>query len=125
MSGPVMEPDQPDFQNSTLAFWLSERVYKTHSVIYGTAVVAWAVAVAFIPGEWSLFWPIMIWTIVYMIHFLVFKGTHVDEEWVDERVERINDEAKDLSHIEAIRDDYTSVDRLRRGPPTADDRERR
>ena len=49
-----------------------------------------------------------------MIHFLVFKGTHVDDEWVEERVERLNEEAKDLSHIEAIRDDYTSIDRLRR-----------
>ena len=115
-----MESTQPKFGKTNLNFWLSERVYKTHCVIYGTAVVAWATAVAFIPGDWSLFWPIMIWTIVHMIHFLVFKGTHVDEEWVEERVERINEEAKDLSHIEAIRDDYTSIDRLRRPKRDAD-----
>ena len=109
-----MEPTQPGFENPNLIFWLSKRVYKAHSVIYFVALVAWATAVAFIPGNWSLFWPIMIWTLSFMIHLLIFKGTHVDEEWVEERVGRINEEAKDLSHIEAIRDDYTSVDRLRR-----------
>ena len=115
-----MEPTQPDHENTNLAFWLSERVYKTHGVIYVIALLAWVTAVALIPGDWSLFWPIMVWTILFMIHFLVFKGTHVDEEWVEERVERINEEAKDLSHIEAIRDDYTSIDRLRRPKRDAD-----
>lgn len=114
MTRSQMEPIQPVFENINLAFWLSERVYKTHRVIYFVALLAWAMAVAFIPGDWSLFWPIMVWTLSFMIHFLIFKGTHVDEEWVEERVGRINEEAKDVSHIEAIRDDYTSVDRLRR-----------
>ena len=109
-----MKAMQPEFGKTNLTFWLSERVYKTHNVIYVIALLAWATAVAFVPGDWSLFWPIMVWTIVFMIHFLVFKGTHVDDEWVEERVERLNEEAKDLSHIEAIRDDYTSIDRLRR-----------
>ena len=115
-----MEPTQPEFGKTNLTFWLSERVYKTHNVIYVIALLAWAAAVAFVPGDWSLFWPIMVLTILFMIHFLVFKGTHVDEEWVEERVERINEEAKDLSHIEAIRDDYTSIDRLRRPKRDAD-----
>ena len=115
-----MEPTQPELKNIKLAFWLSERVYKTHRVIYFITLLAWVTAVLFIPGDWSLFWPIMVWTILFMIHFLVFKGTHVDEEWVEERVERINEEAKDLSHIEAIRDDYTSIDRLRRPKRDAD-----
>ena len=117
-----MEPTQPEFGKTNLTFWLSERVYKTHGVIYVIALLAWATAVALIPGDWSLFWPIMVWTISFMIHFLVFKGTHIDEEWVEERVGRINEEAKDLSHIEAIRDDYTSVDRLRRPKPNEDQR---
>lgn len=115
-----MPPEGTDTPPPFSGFWLIERFYKVHSVSYGSAVLLWALAVAFIPGEWSLFWPIMIWTIAYMVHFLIFKATHVDEEWIEDRVERINDEAKDLSHIEAIRDDYTSVDRLRR--PKRDDR---
>lgn len=52
-----------------------------------------------------------------MIHFLAYKGTHVDDDWVSERVERLTDEAKDLSHIEAIRDDYTGTNRQRRSMP--------
>ena len=97
--------------------WLSQRVYKGHSLIYGLAVILWSIAVAFIPGDWSLFWPIMIWTIGYMIHFLIYKGTHVDEKWVAERVERLTDDAKDLGHIEAIRDHYTGSNRQRRPVP--------
>ena len=52
-----------------------------------------------------------------MVHFLIYKGTHIDENWVLERVERLTDEAKDLSHIEAIRDDYTGANRQRRSVP--------
>ena len=115
-----MEPTQPEFGKTNLTFWLSEWVYKTHNVIYVIPLLAWAAAVAFVPGDWSLFWPIMVWTILFMIHFLVLKGTHVDATWVEERVERINAEAKDFSHIAAIRDDYTSIDRLRRPKRDAD-----
>ncbi len=94
--------------------WLHARIYKSHGLIYGTAVVLWGMAVVFIPGDWSLFWLIMIWTIAYMVHFLIYKCAHVDESWVAERVERLTDEAKDLSHIETIRDDYTGLTRQRR-----------
>lgn len=101
-------------QNPAAEFWLGKRLYRAHSVAYGSAVVLWAAAAAFAPGDWSLFWPVMIWTIAYMIHFLIFKSVHADEEWIENRAERVNDEAKDLSHIEAIRGDYTGAGRLRR-----------
>ena len=115
----MASPGQPTSENDSTAdpIWLDMRVYKGHSVIYGSAVVGWAFAVAFIPGNWSLFWPIMVWTLAYMIHFLIFKGNHIDEDWVTDRVERITDEAKDLSHIEAIRDDYTGIRRQRPSKP--------
>ena len=111
----MTSPELPTSENdsTTEPIWLDTRFYKGHSVIYGSAVVGWGVAVAFIPGDWSLFWPIMIWTLAYMIHFLIFKGNHIDEDWVTDRVERITDEAKDLSHIEAIRGDYTGITRQR------------
>ena len=109
-----METPSSKSLNTGPNIWLSHRSFKGHCLIYFTAVFLWGLAVAFIPGDWSLFWPIMIWTIAYMIHFLIYKGTYVDENWVTERVERLTDEAKDLSHIEAIRDDYTSSSRQRR-----------
>ncbi len=108
-----MEKNSSESLNAAPNIWLSHRSYKGHCLIYFTAVLLWGLAVALIPGDWSLFWPIMIWTIAYMIHFLIYKGTHVDEDWVRDRVERLTDEAKDLSHIEAIRDDYTSSSRQR------------
>ena len=109
-----MEPTQPKLETTNPAFWFSARVYKTHRMLFGAAVMAWVAAAALIPGNWSMFWPVIAWSIAFLIHFLVFKGLHIDEKWVNERVNRINEEAKDISHIKAIRDDYTSVDRLRR-----------
>ena len=107
--------EQPsDGNTSSSRRWLNERVYLRHSVLYGVAVVVWATAVAFIPGEWTAFWPMMFWTIAYMLHFLVYKGTHIDPEWINNRVVRLADEAKDSSHIEAIRDDYTGIGRQRK-----------
>lgn len=112
---PVDHPngkDAPATEDSAVvAFLLSEGFYRRHSILYGAGVIFWALAVAFVPGEWSAFWPMMAWTIVYSFHFLAFKGTHVDPEWVEERVARLADEAKDYSHIEAIRGDYTSRER--------------
>ena len=111
-----MPAEKPDSEEPIIAHhnWLSHRFYKGHSLIYGTAIILWILAVAFIPGDWSLFWPVMIWTIGYMTHFLIYKGMHVEENWVTKRVERLTDEAKDLSHIEAIRDDYRGANRRRR-----------
>ena len=46
-----MEPTQPEFGKTNLTFWLSERVYKTHNVIYVIALLAWAAAVAFVSAR--------------------------------------------------------------------------
>ncbi len=117
-----MGTEQPDEPTGEMAVWLTERYFKVHSALFIAAVLIWLIANLFFPGDWSAFWPLMIWTIIYMIHFMVFRGTHIDQDWVDERVLRIADESKDFSHIENIRKDYTG--RVARPPAatTPDDR---
>ncbi|MEK9723368.1 MAG: hypothetical protein VW405_07780, partial [Rhodospirillaceae bacterium] len=91
-------------------------VYRSHAVVYGVAMAVWLCAALLFPGVWSAFWPMMTWTIAFTVHLLIFKGTHVDPDWVEARIERIVDEAKDFSHIEDIRGDYTQ---RRRKPPAS------
>jgi len=110
-----MPADQSD--SGGPAFWQAEPVFQAHTFFYIVAMFIWLIANLFFPGDWSAFWPLMIWSIVYMVHYMTYKMAHIDQDWVDERVLRIADEAKDYGHIENIRDDYTGIGRQRRPKP--------
>lgn len=58
------------------------------------------------PGDWKLFWPLMVWSIALLVHFLIVKTRETDDEWVEARTEHILDNASDLSHIDDIRERY-------------------
>jgi hypothetical protein len=53
-------------------------------------------------APWWAFWPFAIWSMVLMVHYLVYKTATVDDAWVDERVEDLRSKSYDLSHIDDI-----------------------
>ncbi len=57
-------------------------------------------------AQWWLFWPLMIWALVFMVHFLVFKSLTVSSDWIAERTTRTADKAYDLAIIEALQGRY-------------------
>ena len=59
------------------------------------------------PTEWWFFWPLLIWTLVIFLHFIVIKTIYVDEKWVDERTDQLTDNAFDFGHIATIREQIT------------------
>ena len=70
-------------------------------------------------GAWWLFWPWMVWLLVFAVHFLVVKSLTVKSDWVDERTAETVDHAYDLSHIMSIRkryDDLSSHNGGKNGP---------
>ncbi len=56
------------------------------------------------PTEWWFFWPLLIWTLILFLHFIVIRTIFVDEKWVDERTDQLADNAFDFGHIETIRE---------------------
>ena len=77
-----------------------------HLATYFGALVLWALAVILRIGDWSVFWPMTTWSLAIMVHYLVARSINVDQKWIEQRTDRVIDDAKDTSHIENIRDHY-------------------
>ena len=54
-------------------------------------------------APWWAFWPLIVWGLGLMIHFLLHRAATVDDAWVDERTEDLRSKSYDLGHIESIR----------------------
>ena len=84
-----------------------QRIYlRRHFVLYFSALVIWALAILLSTGNWSAFWPMITWSLVIMVHYLVVRSVSVDAEWIEKRTDQETDDAKDTSHIESIRNHY-------------------
>ena len=89
-----------------------QRIYlRRHLVLYFSALVIWALAILLSTGNWSAFWPMMTWSLVIMVHYLVVRSVSVDAEWIEKRTDQVTDDAKDTSHIESIRNHYVRGNR--------------
>ena len=86
-------------------FELACRYFRTHAAVFGIAVLLAAV-LAIRSTNWWWFWPLMAWSLLFMIHFLVVKTLQVNSDWVAERTERTAERAFDVGHIESIRERY-------------------
>ncbi len=84
---------------------LATRYFRPHAWIYGIAMLlASMLALGSVAG-W-VFWPLMVWTILFLLYFLVVKSLDVDSGRVAERTEKTAMKAFDISHIETIRESY-------------------
>ena len=84
-----------------------QQIYlRWHFATYFGALVLWALAVILRIGDWSVFWPMTTWSLAIMVHYLVARSINVDPKWIEQRTDRVIDDAKDTSHIENIRDHY-------------------
>ncbi len=102
-------------------FELAARYFRPHAWAYGIAVLL-AFLLALASVELWLFWPMMVWTILFTIHFLVVKSLDVDSDWVAERTEKTAMKAFDISHIETIRETYEkSSSRFKERDPGKDE----
>lgn len=77
-----------------------------HVLAYSAALTIWSILHFLIPEGWSIFWLMLFWGIVVLIHYLAVRVMNVDEQWVDERTADISYNTQDLGHIEAIRKGY-------------------
>ncbi len=86
-------------------FELATRYFRPHAWVYGGTLLV-ALMLALVSVELWLFWPMMVWTVLFLIHFLVVKSLNIDSDWVAERTEKTAMKAFDISHIETIRESY-------------------
>lgn len=53
---------------------------------------------------WWAFWPLVVWGLLLMLHFLYHRTQAVNEAWVDERTQDVRSKSYDLGHIDDIRE---------------------
>lgn len=52
---------------------------------------------------WWAFWPLIVWGLALMLHFLVHRSSSVSESWVEERTQDLRSKSYDAGHIDDIR----------------------
>jgi len=53
---------------------------------------------------WWALWPLVITGGLFLLHFLIYKTSLVDDEWVDERAGDVYGRSYDMGHINSIAD---------------------
>jgi len=82
---------------------LSRSFLPYHQRIYACVMGVTIVSQFIWPTEWWFFWPLLIWTVIFTLHLMVMRTIDVDEDWVDERSDKVADNAFDFGQMEAIR----------------------
>lgn len=102
-------------------FALAKRWYRPHAWTYGSLALMGVALMLALPAWW-LFWPLMAWTFVFAVHFLLVRSLEVSGDWVSERVARTADKAYDIGHIEDIRAQHLAkMEDKPRNPPDEPD----
>ncbi len=86
-------------------FDLARLYYRPHAWSYGIAMLLGSLLALVTAALW-LFWPLMVWTLLFLAHFLLVKSLNVDSDWVAARTQKTAMKAFDISHIETIREGY-------------------
>lgn len=66
---------------------------------------------------WWALWPLVITGGLFTLHYLIFKASLIDEEWVNERASELYDRSYDQGHIDSIAERHdmeTTVQRTER-----------
>jgi len=51
---------------------------------------------------WWALWPLLVTGLIFLIHYLIFKASTVDDAWVDDRAADLYDKSYDQGHIRTI-----------------------
>jgi len=80
------------------------RAFRPHLVAYllvNAALTGFNVTMG---APWWAVWPLVLWGMLLMLHFLYYRATSVDEAWVEERTLDLRSKSYDMGHIDDIRE---------------------
>ncbi len=73
-----------------------------HGLLFGIFTVLLLIARATFAPEVPLFWPLLIWYIVFSLHFLLVRSLTANDDWADERADKVRRHAYDFAHVKDI-----------------------
>jgi hypothetical protein len=81
------------------------RTFRVHARVFTAGVAVLTLANWLSGSPWWSFWPIAAWSIVFGVHYLVYKARTTDERWAEERTAELHSKSYDVSHIDRISSD--------------------
>ena len=79
------------------------RAFKPHVYAYLIVNAALTGVNVYAGAPWWAVWPLVLWGMLLMLHFLYCRATTVDEAWVEERTLDLRSKSYDAGHIDDIR----------------------
>ena len=65
----------------------------------------------FIGDDWWAFWPLVVWGLFLVAHYLMYKSRRVDQRWVEERTDDVRSKSYDRAHIDSIETRYSDPEK--------------
>lgn len=76
--------------------------FRPHFLVFLVAGIGVLALAAATDWRW-MYWVPLVWGLLLLSHYLVYKARTVDERWVDERTEELHLKSYDRDHIQNIR----------------------
>lgn len=76
--------------------------FRPHFLVFLAAAIGICALAAGTDWRW-MYWVPLVWGVVLLIHYLVYKTRTVDERWVEQRTEELHLKSYDRDHIQSIR----------------------
>ena len=86
------------YLNQLLLVW-----FRVHQVVFIVMLAAMMIFDFFLLEGWATFWPMIVWSLLFGIHFMIFRAQTVDDAWAEERLIFEVYRPWDTGHIDAIK----------------------
>jgi len=79
------------------------RRFRPHLYVYLVVNAGLTGLNVYLGAPWWAVWPLVLWGLLVMLHFLYHRAVTVDDAWVEERTLDLRTRSYDLGHIDDIR----------------------
>jgi hypothetical protein len=76
--------------------------FRRHLLLFVAVNVVLHAINVYTGAPWWAFWPLVVWSMILLAHYLVYRARRVDERWVKERTEDVRSKSYDRAHIDSI-----------------------
>ncbi len=69
-----------------------------------------------------LFWPLLIWYVLFSLHFLLVRSLTANDQWADDRADKLRRHAYDFQHVKDIYIKPTNFEEPKFGPDESNEK---
>lgn len=78
--------------------------FRSHLIAYLFVNAVLTAVNVYMGAPWWAVWPLVVWGLLLMLHFLFQRAESVDDAWVEERTLDLRSKSYDMGHIDDIRE---------------------